>query len=162
MRRERLSFDIDLWSSCSSGIYEHIHELIASVISEPNSFFYRGGFGRREDYKRLLRTGSDYEDATVVLDYGIRRSAVYATSFERVGKEPWCRGLDPLFWALLGHRGKDENWNPVNALVVYSPEYVQPITGEIVAFSQEKPTSDSIERILLLDFDKRKKAFQKY
>ena len=86
------------------------------------------------------------------------RAATYASSFQRVGREPWCRGFDPLYWALIGHPAHNSRWNPINCLVIYSAseidKYHQP---DIISFKSENPSPECIEAILFLEFDKSQK-----
>jgi len=155
-------FDIDKWNSCKQEIIRsHISEILKSVLSNPENFYYRGGFGREKDYLRLLKTGSDYGRATIKTPEG-NRAAACASPYEKVGEEPWCRGLDPLYWALRGHGFENINgWNTINCLVAYPLGRVHLIEGDIIAFDSERPNPKSIEAIIHLDFDKSSRAFKK-
>ncbi len=147
-------FDILKWKTTTQSIIQpHIQELLRQTVEEPEHCFYRGGFGRIEDYERLIRTGSDYENATITIN-GQVRAAVYASPFQRVGREPWCRGFDPLYWALSGH-SYGSTWNLVNCIVAYHSSKMDSYQrSDIISFKSEKPSHLSIEAILILEFDK--------
>ncbi|MDO8623433.1 MAG: hypothetical protein Q7R52_04245 [archaeon] len=157
MKIETKKFDILKWNTCLPTIQQHIQKLLSQTVDNPENFFYRGGFGQREDFDRLLKTGSDYESATVTI-HNTARAAVYASSFERVGNEPWCRGLDPLYWALIGHP-KNTRWNLINCIVAYSLSQMDIYAPDVLLFKSEKPSPESIEAVLILEFDKNKKPF---
>ncbi len=148
--------DITKWRSFSRKIIQpHIHQILSECLNDPENCWYRGGFGRKIDYNRMLRTGSDYLSAHATVE-GVKRAAVYASPLERVGSEPWCRGFDPLYWALSGH-SSGENWNPINCLVAYSLSKIDILTSEVILFESEQPLQDSIEAVILLEFDKTHK-----
>lgn len=150
------TFEIAKWKTCSQSIIQpYIQELLSQTVEHPENCYYRGGFGTIQDFVRLLTTGSDYENATITVN-GQVRAAVYASPFERVGREPWCRGLDPLYWALLGHPAHNSRWNPLNCLVAYSASEMDTRPqSDVISFTSEKPSPESIEAILMLEFDKR-------
>lgn len=153
MKIEIKKFEIKKWKSYDQEIIQpYIQDLLGQVIKDPKNCFYRGGFGRIQDYKRLIKTGSDYENAIVKTKSGIR-AAVYASQINKVGKEPWCRGFDPLYWALIGHKKK--KWNPINCIVAYSLDKVDILqNSNILLFRSAKPSTNSIEAIILLEFNK--------
>ena len=134
MRITTVSFDLTKWRSYEQGIIQpYTHGILSEVVApkNPERFLYRGGFGRHEDFERLLATGCDREDGWV-----------YASPINRVAKVPWRRGHDPLYWALRGHR--NGKWNPVRAIVAYRPDRLTNYAD------QYKVGEDAVEAILLL------------
>ncbi|HIH23683.1 TPA: hypothetical protein HA251_01475 [Candidatus Woesearchaeota archaeon] len=155
MRIVDVPFDLQKWSSCETSIVQpYTHGLIRQTLAtqgvcSENDVIYRGGFGRLDDFDRLVATGTDYDSAIVADGDWRGHHAVYASPLERVAQEPWCRGFDPLYWALKGHR-HGTAYNPVNAIVAYRMDAMVHIGSDIYAFKNRVPTTDAIATILLL------------
>lgn len=183
MLQKTVDFDLRKWASYDQGIIQpYIHEIIKDTLKEvnlePDKALYRGGFGQKEDLERLLRTGSDYETFSVNLPDSQKAAGIYAVPLEYVGSEPWCRGLDPLFWALKGHLiqtnkstfqkywsaisglfNKEGRWNPLNTLVAYrKSEMVTIPISDIIAFKNLQPTPDAVAAVINLNLRYKKEV----
>lgn len=169
MIEEKVNLDISKWMSYKrENIQPHIQEIVSNILAKqgvkPEDAIYRGGFGMKEDYERLLATGSDYEDCHCVLQIDGKEqkvAATYASPFGRLGYKPWVRGFDPLYWALRGHGCKEqEGFNPVNVIVMFRKENTIPLGCEsfefsdLFAFKSITPSVDNIAAIAVLEFDK--------
>ncbi|MBI4153726.1 hypothetical protein HY501_00155 [Candidatus Woesearchaeota archaeon] len=161
----RIPFDLQKYASCSDGFKEYIQTAVKYSLQQHGishrEVVFRGGFGRKEDLERLIVTGSDYEDATIRLIHQgkeVRAAATFATSFERLGREPWARGLDPIYWAIKGHafhkprKVNGRKYNPVSVLAAFWTEKVEVRTCEVAAFKSINPSPDNIAALLYLDF----------
>ena len=85
---------------------------------------------------------------TIIDDTPVKAAALYAVPLDKIGIEPWCRGLDPLYWALRAHPS-DRGWNPINVLVAYRRDHMIEITGsDAVAFRSIEPSIDAVAAII--------------
>lgn len=153
----KIDFDISKWAPRDQSIIQpYTHSLIQSVLLDDSldieDFIYRGGFGRVEDFELLKCTGTDYTNAKLTIDEE-NYSAFYGSSIDQVAKAPWCRGLDPLYWALRGHGHSNKGgWNTVNAIIVYDPKFIEIVPGSDTCYFKDKtPTPKAISAIIELD-----------
>lgn len=186
MLQKTVDFDLRKWASYERGtIQPYVHSIISEILAgvglSPDEALYRGGFGRKEDLERLLKTGSDYESFRIDVE-GKKAAALYAVPIGRVGSEPWCRGLDPLYWALKGHSAKaGENdwkraflkycplvpdffskngrWNPLNALIAYRRSELICLPGsDVAAFRNAEPSPDALAAVIMLNLQYKKEV----
>ena len=89
-----------------------------------------------------------------------KTACIYAGSGYFLGKEPWCRGLDPLYWALKGH--PDENgWNPISALIAYRRDAMRVVSPDIAAFLNGEPSTEAVAAVITFDL-KHKEWVEEY
>lgn len=152
MLEKTVEFDLRKWLTYNQNVVQpYVHALLQKIISplSLDQILWRGGFGRIEDVQRVLHTGSDYENQLLINDI----PGVYAVPTGRVGREPWCRGLDPLYWALRGRgHGADDGWNIVNVLVGYHRDEMKEYPmSDLVTFKKGEPTTEAVATVITLD-----------
>ena len=156
-----VQFDIEKWRSYEPKIITpYFQDLLRQELSQhhisADKVVFRGGFGRQQDLARCVEKGTDYEasKAMKLRVEGATREGLYASEFDRLGKEPWVRGLDPLYWALKGHANGNE-FNPVNALAVFWKDKLIRIPySDIYAFKSVNPSIENVAALIHLKFEK--------
>lgn len=85
---------------------------------------------------------------------------IYCVPFGRIGTESFCRGLDPIYWALRGHR-KNKAYNIINALILYNIKYLKQVGADVYKF-KNGPDINAIAAVMELKFDRHKKPKYKF
>lgn len=154
MIEQKIDFDLEKWRSYDRKIIQpYAKDIIRKSFKKhkinPKECVFRGGFGRAEDLQRLKETGSDYKELIgTTKDQKLEGAITYASLFKNIGCEPWVRGLDPLYWALRGHNGKE--FNPVNVLAAFWKDRLIGF-DDVWFFKTKIPSKDNLAALIYLN-----------